>query len=200
MPAEEAGEFDPNPEALDFVENAVQAHVRQIWDRARSNAFAHRYAAENYRGRATALFVLQTVFGILGILLVLGVYIVSSSEKVSFVDNEVDTIILTFSAVVASILSLFSSILQNYLGYEKLEQLHDHNQHSYLHIAQRAREVRFPDIAKGRSTEILQDLERDFQVLKARGKEPSDRHFTAGDLLLEKIENSKAKDRQSFSN
>lgn len=177
---------------------AVQEHVAQIWDRARSNAFAHRVAAESYRFWATLYFVLQVVFGIFGVLLVLGVYIVSASEKLHYFGEGLDEIILTFASVVFSISSLFFSIIQNYMGFEKLEQLHDHNQHSFLFIAQRAREVRFPEIGKARSLEILQDLERDFQALKARGKEPSDKHFTKGDKILDEVKSGSSSRRQSF--
>lgn len=201
---EQASATDENSSGSDAVEQdqtaptAVQEHVAQIWDRARSNAFAHRYAAESYRRRAATFFVLQVVFGISGVLFVLGVYIVSSSEMLVYFDRELDVIILTFLSVVFSITSLFFSIIQNYLGYEKLEQLHDHNQHSFLSIAQRAREVRFPEIGKGRSLEILQDLERDFQILKARGKEPSNKHFQRGDELLTKVKTGPSRKRQSF--
>lgn len=186
------------PEGERAAPTAVQEHVAQIWDRARSNAFAHRYAAESYRRRATFLFVLQVIFGILGILFVLGVYIVSSNERFAINDSQIDAILLTLASVASSIISLFLGIVQNYLGYEKLDQLHDHNQHSFLYIAQRAREVRFPEISEERSLEILQDLERDFQVLKARGKEPSDRHFRRGDKLLMEVKRGPSRKRQSF--
>ena len=44
----------------------------------------------------------------------------------------------------------------------------------------------------------LADLERDFQILKARGQEPTDADFKAGDKLLEDIKNSPAHVRQSY--
>jgi hypothetical protein len=181
----------------------IRDHVGQIWARARSNAFAHREAAEEFAEKAHKLFKLQLWLGMLSMFSIILLYITLPTDgggvEISRLTTRILSGGLTLTSVGFSIASLVAGILQNYLGYEKLQILHDHNQHSYLHIAQRAREVKFIGISEERAESILEDLERDFQLLKARGMEPANRHFVAGDALLEKIKRSSAHYRQSFN-
>lgn len=180
----------------------IRDHVGQIWARARSNAFAHREAAEEFAREAKRLFVAQLLFGMLSIFFVILLYITLPTEgggvEISPTTAKFVSGSFTLASVIFSILSLSAGIVQNYLGYEKSQILHNHNQHSFLHIAQRAREVKFIGIDEARAEAILEDLERDFQILKARGTEPADRHFASGDKLLEQIKSSAAHSRQSF--
>lgn len=176
----------------------VQEHVSKIWRRARSNAFAHRYASETYKELAEIHFNRQVILGIFAILAVMLVYIVTSTEQLKFFGTEILSVALTFTSVTLSMSSLYYSIKQNYSGFERLQMNHDHNQHSYLLIAQRAREVSFPEIELGRAIAILEDLERDFQVLKARGQEPSDKHFEEGNKLIYGIAEKAEGEMQSF--
>jgi hypothetical protein len=192
----------------------VQEQVEKVWKRARSNAFAHRAAAESYLDKANRLFRLSVRSGLLSIIFVILVYIFSPTGNV---DATVSTFlpvgytvilsaasdilpaIFTIASVIASIMSLYWGISQNYYGYERLHQQHDHNQHSYLLIAQRAREVAFPEISLSRAVAILEDLERDFQTLKVRGKEPSEEHWRIGNDILYAIKAKPEGELQSFT-
>jgi hypothetical protein len=180
----------------------IRDQVKQIWERARSNAFAHREAAEEYAQEAAELFVRQLYSGMLSVFSIILLYITlptdSGGVEVPVIWTKVLSGILTLTSVGLSIYSLMEGIKQNYRGYEKLQVLHDHNQHSYLSIAQRAREVRFFGIDEDRAMSILEDLERDFQLLKVRGIEPANRHFLAGDALLAKLKSGPESERQSF--
>lgn len=191
---------DYSPEApQEAALSEAQKHVSKVWKRARSNAFAHRAAAEFYKKKAEQFFNYQVVFGILAILFVLLVYVVTSTKSLKFDHTEVLAVILTFLSVLSSVLGLYFSIRQNYSGFERLHQNHNHNQHSYLYLAQRAREVEFPEINAVRAEAILEDLERDFQVLKARGQEPNNEHFTEGNALLYAIKEKPEGELQSFT-
>jgi|GEM_PF-2857969 len=184
---------------------SVQKKIAQIWKRARSNAFAHRCAADEYRGLAVKHFKWQVRAGILGILFVLAAYI---STTLTPVDISVDSssnwiqefgpLCFTILSVISAALGLYIGIIQNYNGYEKLAMEHNHNHHSYLYIAQRAREVEWPDIDLDKAIAVLEDLERDFQVLKVRGQEPSDSHFNKGNDILYRIASKKESEMQSF--
>lgn len=177
----------------------VQAHVRKIWQRSRSNAFAHRYASERYYGLTEKYFSRQVICRIFGIICVILVYIFTATQALRFSYTEHVAVLFTFGSVVFSAFSLYFSIKQNHSGYERSFMIHNHNQHSFLYIAQRAREVSFPEINVDRAVEILEDLERDFQVLKARGQEPCDADFAAGNALLYDIASKRPEgEMQSF--
>lgn len=192
-----------NKESAEDREDAtlseVQKHVAKVWKRARSNAFAHRAAAEYYKRKAERYFNAQIIFGIFAILFVLLVFVATSTEILRFDYTELVAVGLTFLSVSFSVIGLYFSIRQNYSGYERLHQNHNHNQHSYLYLAQRAREVAFPEISADRAEAILEDLERDFQMLKARGQEPSDKDFHAGNKLLYEIKTMPEGELQSYT-
>lgn len=180
----------------------VQEQVEKVWKRARSNAFAHRAAAESYLGKANSLFRKSVLAGLASIIFVILVYIVSSPSIASpswaaFLSAA--SVIFTLASVLASVMSLYWGISQSYYGFERLHQQHDHNQHSYLLIAQRAREVAFPEISLTRAVAVLEDLERDFQVLKVRGKEPSEEHWRVGNDILYAIKDKPEGELQSFT-
>lgn len=133
----------------------IREQVKQIWERARSNAFAHREAAEEYSRKATKLFKSQLISGMLSVFSIILLYITLPTDgggvEVSKTLTKIISGVLTLTSVGLSIYSLMEGIIQNYLGYEKLQILHDHNQHSYLNIAQRAREVKFFGIDEARA-------------------------------------------------
>ena len=216
----------------------VQNKVHGIWLRARSNAFAHREAADEYRLKNSNYFLYQVIFGILSIILVLLAYVSSSGEikrlfflfeflfslfeflfslfkllfflhlpkslfylKSLFSLDEFEAslpLIFTLFSVFTGSASLFKGIMQNHYEYGLKYMIHDHNQHSYLFIAQRAREVEWPGINTTKAIAILEDLERDFQVLKVRGPEPNDNQFRKANKLLERLRKGKEQEMQSF--
>lgn len=176
---------------------AVQDTVKKIWLRARSNAFAHREAAEEYKKLSSEYFRRQVFAGIGAILLVLLAYISSTFEK-TWVTAFQLPLIFTIGSVFSAAFSLYQTIMQNYFGYEILYKTHDLNQHSYLYLSQRAREVQWPDIGLEKAIATLEDLERDFQTLKVRGSEPSNEHFNRGNGVLMRLRKGAEHEMQSF--
>jgi hypothetical protein len=71
--------------------------------------------------------------------------------------------------------------------FEERAANHRHNHHSFLYLAQRSREIDSPGIDEKRGQAIIDDLERDFQILKVRGQEPTDRNFRVGQTFLKGI-------------
>ena len=196
---EKTGESCPPTSVASPSLEQVQEHVAKVWKRARSNAFAHRAAAEIYKRKAEEFFNYQVTFGIIAIIFVLLVYAVTSTQSIDIPHTELIAMALTFLSVLSSVLGLYFSIRQNYSGYERLHQVHNHNQHSFLYLSQRAREVSFPEIDVDRAVAILEDLERDFQMLKARGQEPSEEHWRIGNNLLYGIREKPEGELQSFT-
>ena len=172
---------------------SVQRRVEQVWRRARVNAFAHREAANQHQRRAAEYFTRQVGCGIAALVLLISAYMANAADC-GYVYTA-----LAILAVVSSAVGLGMSILQNYYGYEREHVAHSHNQHSYLYIAQRAREVAWPDINYGKAKGIMEDLERDFQVLKARGPEPENENFDAANRLFERLQGGNVGRMQSFS-
>ncbi len=188
----------PDVEANKIIVS-VQKKVMQIWLRARTNAFAHRVASDEYKQKAERYFRRQVISGIFGILFVLAAYISSNIiTQYTFLVHFQLPLIFTIASVLCAAYSLFESIIQNYEGYEVLFQIHNHNQHSYLYLAQRAREIEWPDINQEKAIAILEDLERDFQVLKVRGHEPSDYQFRLANKLISELRAGGISEMQSF--
>lgn len=150
---------------------SVRRRVEQVWKRARVNAFAHRDAANQHKRSATRYCGAQVWCGLGAQVALISAYMANAAER------DYLYTILAVLAVLSSAFGLAFGILQNYFDHEREHVSHRHNQQSYLYIAQRAREVAWPDIDYGKAKGIMEDLERDFQVLKARGPEPENENF-----------------------
>ena len=173
---------------------SVRRRVEQVWKRARVNAFAHREAANQHKMNATWYFKAQVGCGLGAQVALISAYMANAA------DCDWLYTILAVLAVLSSAFGLAFGILQNYFGHEREHVSHRHNQQSYLYIAQRAREVAWPGIDYGKAKGIMEDLERDFQVLKARGPEPENENFDAANVLFGKLqEEDKVGKMQSFS-
>ena len=77
--------------------------------------------------------------------------------------------------------------MANYLKLDVLAARHEHLLNSYQFLAQRAREVKWPDLPPERVLALLEDLEREFAVLKATGTEPKDKHFVSAHEIVKNI-------------
>lgn len=160
----------------------------KVWARARANAFAHRAAASRFKCLSRILFFLQVLFGLSSLFLVIVLYAFISGEPAVAAGKT--PLFLTLSSVFYTIISILITVMQNYLGFDQSARQHDHNQHSFLYLAQRSREIDSPGMLEDDAQALIDDLERDFQILKVRGEEPSDRHFRIGHTYLKGISES----------
>jgi hypothetical protein len=102
-------------------------------------------------------------------------------------------------SIIATLGSLFLGVMSSYLKLDVTAADHMYMLNSYQYIAQRAREVKWPDMPYEEVIALLRDLERDFQLLKARGREPEDRHFDVAHELVDKIRrNPETRSARSF--
>lgn len=170
------------PEAEEHLtqrQNAADI-ITEIWRRARINAFAHRFAHEEAKARSliNRKKVMRCSLG--SILSVISVYLVSTSaESVNITPHAaaVAAFFLTLVSVFFSIRALYLDVIGSEENLRVVAAEHEFLLGSYQYIAQRAREAKWPDRPINELIELLRDLERDFQLLKARGKEPTDTHF-----------------------
>lgn len=144
--------------------------VYQIHIRARNNAFAHRQAANETEKQGdlwTNINIGSTCCA--GILSTLA--LISNQQKWDHVD-----IGFTILSVIASGIALFTQSILLAKKFDAKVQEHKNFQGSFNYISQRAREVeRLLDLDRIHS--LIDDLERDFAILKARAPEPEDKHF-----------------------
>lgn len=183
--------------------NSAREVIEQLWRRARINAFAHKVALEDYEKQDTVFYKKTIVTSLGSILSIIIVYILSTISDFNIYGfNTVPTlkVIFTLASVSLTVASLYYGIMNNHGRYGIKAEEHKFLLHSYQHIAQRAREVKWPDKPSNEVIELLKDLERDFALLKARGNEPRDKHFDTAHELVKKInDNSDSRIAQSFN-
>lgn len=198
---------NPPPHA-DSTRNASDI-IEEIWRRARINAFAHKFAHESAERKAFWMRIAQTSCSLLSILAIIGVYLLSSNDgNISFLfQSSADpnvagqaaqtsgasharallALIFTAASIVFTFMALFLDIIALHLGHAVVAAEHRSLLGSYQYIAQRAREAKWPDRPYEELVELLRDLERDFQLLKARGTEPGDTVFRMANELFDQI-------------
>jgi hypothetical protein len=180
--------------------NSARHVIEQLWYRARINAFAHRAAWEECSRVALGYFRREMISALAAILLVILVYLFSTElDKERFPYFRLLTVGATFASIGATLYSLFQSIMANYRKLDVRAARHEHLMNLYQFIAQRAREVKWPDLPADDVIALLKDLERDFALLKATGTEPQDRHFDIAHSIVKKIQGEgEARIAQSF--
>ena len=192
-------------------EDRTRSVIEQIWYRARINAFAHRSAADQYSLSAKRYFQGEIVATLLSVLCVIVVYSlatditihspVTSNAAATSVKSSFDGWKITFTllSISLTLVALYLSVMASHLKLDVCAEAHRHLLNSYQYIAQRAREAKWPDLPINEVVALLKDLERDFQLLKARGAEPDDHHFDKAHEIVRKIREDKdARIAQSF--
>lgn len=177
--------------------------IAQLWQRARINAFAHKIALEEAEKNESRNYKFVIIFSLLSILfIILSSYAnqISKSFILSFcIFNHIKTLDYNLLSILCAFISLAYTIISNHKRFGIVAEEHRFLQNSYQHIAQRAREAYFPTKNIGDLEALIDDLERDFSLLKARGREPSDSDFEKGLELFKKIKKDKTSaSSQSF--
>lgn len=156
-----------------LVDTAAETRrvVKEIYRRARDNAFAHREAA-NEAHRSNTLWTMLNVASTIVAGLLTTMTFIAGQQKWQYFD-----VGFTVASVLLSGLAVG---IQGFLLFKKLdakETVHHYFQGSFQYISQRAREADRPGASVEQVHALIDDLERDFALLKARAPEPEDRHF-----------------------
>lgn len=180
-----------------WVGGAARSVIEQIWFRARINAFAHRAAGNESADKAETFFKNEMISALLSIFSVIVVFMASTYPKGDF--NSFLIAAFTILSIIFTLFSLFYSVMANCLKLEVIAAEHRYQQNSFQYIAQRARQVKWPDMPEDEVVSLLKELERDFQLMKARGREPEDKHFDVAIQIHQKVhKNPDTKVAQSF--
>lgn len=181
--------------------SAARNVIISIWHRARINAFAHKLASEIFAAKAKRMFLIGLVCAILSILFVILVYLMNNSstdgraaQKLTALlgfDHEITALLFTLFSIITALASIVLTVLASTGRYDILATEHSFFNNSYQYIAQRAREVNWPNKPDVEILELLKDLERDFQILKVRGRDPDDSCYEKANELFKKIRNDK---------
>ena len=186
------------PERVDV--EAPRAVIQNIWHRARINAFAHKFAAESFASSSRWTFLLGLVAGVLSILFVIFVYLMNNAVDARAamkltamlgLNHDITALLFTLASIIMALLAIVLSVVGSTEKFDVLAAEHRFFCNSYQYIAQRAREVNWPEKPFDEVVELLKDLERDFALLKARGPEPEDKYFVKGARLFNKIHKDK---------
>lgn len=177
--------------------------ITEIWRRARINAFAHKFAFDEAMDRSLTNRRLILRNSLCSILAVIGVYLVSLNGPALGISPRYGAIvglILTALSIIFNLRALYLDVISSEENLRVAAAEHEFLLGSYQYIAQRAREAKWPDRPLEELVSLLRDLERDFQLLKARGKEPHDRHFRSAHAVFRDVRSDPvSRSAQSFS-
>ncbi len=192
----------------DAHRNHLVDRISNIWERSRHNAFAHKIAAEQAKTWATSMYALEMFFSFISVCLVIITYLtLSSSVDFSFISNltpkmskEIFSFLTTIGSVFFSLAGIFLGVLAGYLKFDTQHAEHRASLGSYQHIAQKARMAKWKNMPFEQLEREFLWMEESFQLLKARGREPSNRQFKCAKNIFDEIRKDPSSSRaQSFS-
>lgn len=164
----------------------ARAKGRDIWIRARTNAFAHKIEAGNLAQWSNGAFCLETVFVVIPIVCVaLSLQVHTSAELVNqrpglFTDETFGVI-----AIVSNGLALLISLISGRMQWSERCLEHQNLLASYQLIAQKARRLdNAESMPLGEVNHLCRHLEETFEVYKTTGIEPADKVFKKAQMVL----------------
>lgn len=179
------------------METAQKENIKKIcgniWRRARHNAFAHKIAHSRYEKKSTMLFIFEILCSLISICFIIITYMILSSGKLPGILGSMKDEIsfyTTLLSVIFALVGVFFSVLISHLKVDVRAEEHKSALGSYQLIAQKARMVHWPDMDYDEMVRIHRNLEENFQLLKARGREPSDQDFKKGADIFSDISNN----------
>lgn len=180
----------PDAKVDDCAAENLRGVISDVWKRARINAYAHRAAADRFEKWGVVFFSAQILAALLSVIFVIQVNLSESQDCRN---------LFTILSAVAAIAAIFFCVTSAYCKFDLRSQEHNFLLGSFQHIAQRAREAKWPDKPYDEMLELLRDMERDFQILKARGIEPRDKDFQHSHKVMKSVaEDPKISGTQSF--
>jgi hypothetical protein len=160
---------------------------RDIWLRARINAFAHKHAASKASVLSGVFFVVQTVF------IVIPIICVSLSLQFATAGGPAKTSsispILGVVSIVSNGIGLGAMIVAERFHWGETRAQHANLMSGYQMIAQKARRLDNAGLPQAEVVHLCRHLEESFETLKSSGLEPSDRDHDFGYRMLLRLPN-----------
>ena len=154
----------------------IKEVIEQLWYRARINSLAHKESMYYFGRRDTVWYIISISTSLLSILFIICGYIYKA-----------DNVLYTILSILFAFFSFFSTVFSNHKRYGFITEEHKYLMNSYLYISQRSREAKLNTKTKEELEILLDDLQRDFSLLKVRGLEPSDEHFDKAHKIVNKV-------------
>lgn len=169
--------------------------VGNIQLRARNNAFAHREASADARKKADFFTYLNISFTAAALLFTslspaTKHYVIFLPKFMTDAPLPADEF-YNFLAIISAFIALVTQCVLLYKHYDTTETMHSYFQNSFQYISQRSREIHRPGYDSNNIDQLIDELERNFTLLKSRAIEPEDRHFDIAASLQDKIKSDK---------
>ena len=162
------------------------AKGRDIWLRARMNAFAHKQAAAHAGVLAAVTFVAEMVF-IVGSIISVGLALQVTTAHTSGAANTDQ--VLGVLAIVANGLGLGVTMLGERFQWGERRAEHANLMSQYQLIAQRARRLDNAGLPHLEAYHLCRSLEESFEIFKTSSLEPSNRNHEYGTRMLLNLPN-----------
>ena len=161
------------------------ARGKDIWIRARINAFAHKVTAERAAMLAHVISLLETLFIVIPIACVgISLFVVTDSTLTQMWPRRVYQE-LAVASIIGNAAALFLQLVNSHFGWSGQARQHNHLLASYQLIAQKARRLENRLLPSDEAIHLCRHLEESFEIYKATGIEPSDSAFVrARELFL----------------
>lgn len=155
---------------------------KDIWLRARTNAFANEMAVSDYSTWSNGFYVFETIFMVLPIGLVAYAYSIVGATATKPQGNAF--FILTLATVISNTLALFLNIISTKLALSESAFRFKEQISLYALIAQKARQLEHDDLTKDDAMQLAKYLQELFESTKSRGLEPEDKYFKKAKILM----------------
>jgi hypothetical protein len=172
------------------AQSDLYEQANDIWKRARTNAFAHRIAAENAERKTiwlTAAIALCTVLPIVAVGLTLenvtdGGSVVHPATVFGLTVRH-----LSITAIISNGIALFLSVMAKELKYAESAAQHRTLMAGYQVLAQKARRKEFEGLPNDEVRHLLRNLQEMFETYKSSPYEPGDKDFEKAQERMTKI-------------
>ncbi|MBF0208226.1 MAG: hypothetical protein HQK53_15215 [Oligoflexia bacterium] len=163
--------------------NTLQKNIKKVIEQLRLEAsihsLAHKESMYYFSKMDTNSYKHSIVSSLSSILFMLLGYNCSSSAILMLA--------FTVLSIVSGLYSLYCAIMANHKRYGFLSEEHRHLMNSYLHISIKSREAELSTKSDEEILSLVNDLLRDFRLLKVRGLEPDDEYFIKANAFIKKV-------------
>lgn len=175
-----------------FLQADWKGRAHSMWIRARTNAFAHKVAANQLGIIGGSVFVLQTLFVIVPIICVgLSLHCITTqnilSAKIGGMSVQNWVTILGVTAIISNGLAMLLNMLAARFQWSERQLIHKNLLAGYQLIAQKVRRLDDQSLKQEEGASLCRHLEEIFEIYKAMGVEPSDRAFCKANGFMAKL-------------
>jgi hypothetical protein len=159
---------------------------KDIWIRARTNAFANELAVANLTHWENSVFIIRVFFIVIPIVLV-SLSVSSFSTKISVGQTELELTtfhIFSFLSIISNGIALFLTIISVRLRWAERSFQYKEQLALFSMIAQKSRRLEDIKIKKQEGFQLCRQLHELFETTKSKGLEPNNKYFTKAKQMI----------------